>query len=50
MALISRMLFYELYKIMVKKVAFVGFRWGDRPNRPDLKPTKATFLDLPLLQ
>jgi len=32
--LISRMLFSELYKIMVKKVAFVGFRGGDRPNRP----------------
>jgi len=23
----------ELYKIMVKKVTFVGFRGGDRPNR-----------------
>jgi len=28
------MLFSELYKIMVKKVTFVGFRVGDRPNRP----------------
>jgi len=39
--LISRMLFSELYKIMVKKVAFVGFRGGDRPNR--------LHLDAPLL-
>jgi len=30
----SRMLFSELFKIMVKKVTFVGFRGGDRPNRP----------------
>ena len=28
------MLFSELYKIMVKEVAFVGFLSGDRPNRP----------------
>jgi len=28
------MLFSELYKIFVKKVTFVGFRGGDRPNRP----------------
>jgi len=27
------MLFSELYKIMVKRVTFVGFRGGDRPNR-----------------
>ena len=32
--LISWMLFSELYKIFVKKVTFVGFRGGDRPNRP----------------
>ena len=31
--LISRIRFSELFKIMVKKVAFVGFRGGDRPNR-----------------
>jgi len=24
----------ELYQIMVKKVTFVGFRGGNRPNRP----------------
>jgi len=33
--LISRMLFCKLYKIMVKKVSFVGFRMG---NRPPLDP------------
>ena len=32
--LISRLLFSELYKIMVKRVTFVGFRGGDPPNRP----------------
>jgi len=32
------MLFSELYKIMVKKVTFVGFRGGDRPNRLSLDP------------
>jgi len=26
------MLFFELYKIMVNKVTFVGFRGNDRPN------------------
>ena len=31
--LIWRMLFSELYKIVVKKVTFVGFK-EDRPNRP----------------
>jgi len=30
----SRMLFFEMYKTMVNKVTFVGFRGGDRPNRP----------------
>ena len=25
------MLFSEMYKIMVKEVAFVGFKGGDRP-------------------
>jgi len=30
------MLFSDLYKIMVKKVTFVGFRGGDRPNLPPL--------------
>jgi len=28
------MLFSELCNIMVNKVIFVGFREGDRPNRP----------------
>jgi len=28
------MLFSELYKIMMNKVTFVGFRGGDRPNLP----------------
>jgi len=28
------MMFFDLYKIMVNKVTFVGFRGGDRPNRP----------------
>ena len=28
----------ELYKIMVNKVAFVGFRGRDRLNRPPLDP------------
>jgi len=36
--LIYRMLFSELYKIMVKKVTFAGFREGDRPNRPWIRP------------
>ena len=32
--LISRMLFSELFKLMVNKVTFIGFRGGgDRPNR-----------------
>jgi len=31
---LSRMLFSELYKIVVNKVTFVGFKGGDRPNRP----------------
>ena len=32
--LISRRLFCELFKIMVKNVTFVGFKGGDRPNCP----------------
>ena len=28
------MLFCELYKTVMKKVTFVGFRGGDRPNPP----------------
>ena len=32
--LISRMLFSELYKIILKKVTFVGFMGCDRPNTP----------------
>ena len=32
--LISRMLFSELYKIMVKKVTFVGFRGAIAPIAP----------------
>jgi len=30
------MLFYELYKIIVKKVTFVGFRGDDHPLPLDL--------------
>jgi len=32
--LISRMLFFKLYKMMVNKVTCGGFRGGDNPNRP----------------
>jgi len=32
------MLFSELYKIMVKKVTFVGFRGGGHPNYLPLDP------------
>jgi len=32
MGLISRMLFSELYKILVKKVTFVGFRGAIAPH------------------
>ena len=32
MALVSRMLFSEFFKIMANKVTFVGFRGRDRPN------------------
>jgi len=32
--LISQMLFSEMQKNMVKKVTFLGFRGGDRPNPP----------------
>jgi len=28
------MQFFDLHKIMVNKVAFVGFTGGDRPNHP----------------
>jgi len=38
MGLISRMVLSELYNIMVKNVTFVGFKGGDRPNRPPLDP------------
>jgi len=31
---LSRMLFSELYKIMVNKVSFLGFRGRDRPICP----------------
>jgi len=31
--LMSRMLFSELYKIIVNESTFVGFRQGDCPNR-----------------
>jgi len=41
------MLFSELYKIMVNKVNFVGFRGADRPNRPHLD---ATLLAWPVKQ
>jgi len=38
-----RMLFYELYKIMVNKATFVGFRGGYRPpgSVPAEKPLAA---------
>ena len=32
--MISRMLFFELYKIMVNKVMFVGFRGAIAPIAP----------------
>jgi len=32
--LTSRKLFSELYKIMVNKVTFIGFRGENRPSRP----------------
>jgi len=35
----TRECFFELYKNMVNKVTFVGFRAGDRPNRsPWIRP------------
>jgi len=37
-AFILRMLFSELYKIMVNEVTFVGFSGGNRPNRLALGP------------
>jgi len=33
--LIPRILFFELYKIMVYRVTFVGFRGGDYPSPHD---------------
>jgi len=39
------MLFSELHKIMVIKVTFLGFRGGDRPNRPP--PGSAPAVNLP---
>jgi len=42
--LISRMLFSEMQKNMVKKVTFLGFSWGDRPSRPPLDPPLASSL------
>ena len=44
--LISRMLFCKLYKIMVKKVTFVGFRMG---NRPPLDPPLCRCVHLSLI-
>jgi len=38
------MLFSELYKIMVKKVTFLGFRGGDRP--PGSTPASNTHFVL----
>jgi len=32
------MLFSELYKITANEVTFVGFRGGERPNRPYVDP------------
>jgi len=37
------MLFYELYKIMENKLTFVGFKAGDRPNRPLWTPPVANL-------
>ena len=44
--LISRMLFSELYKIMVKKVTFIGFRAGRSPQSPPpwIRPWNVSFL------
>jgi len=40
----SGMLFSELYKIMVKKVTFLGFRGGDRPPLdPPLLPIHTLY-------
>jgi len=39
--LISRMLFSELYKIMVSKVTFAGFKGDDRPIRAPPDPPLA---------
>jgi len=37
--------FSESYKVMVNKVAFVGFRGVDRPNRPPLdRPLKTLYV------
>jgi len=45
--LISRtMLVSELYKIMVNKVTFVGFRGGDRPPPPGSAPAYAGYSNL----
>ena len=38
MALYRECFFTNLYKIMVKKVTFIDFTGGDRPNRPSLYP------------
>jgi len=41
---ISRKLFSELYKIMVNKVTFAGFRGGDRPPLdPSLPQPQASY-------
>jgi len=41
-SLTSRMLFSELYKIMVNKVTFLGFRGGYRRNRPPISALNHT--------
>ena len=44
MGFISRMLFSELYKIMVKQVTFVGFRGTIVPIAPWIRPCLCTTL------
>jgi len=46
--LISRMLFSELYKIMVNKVHFAGCRVGERSPPPGSAPVQARWIRKPL--
>jgi len=43
------MLFSELYKITASEVTFVGFRGGERPNRPYVDPPLPLQLHLQLM-